>query len=60
MKQLADNLIDAMRGNPLALALVVVNLLFLLAFGYIFREISNSIERRDKVIAQLADCVRRQ
>ncbi len=57
VKQIAINVVDALRSQPLALALVVINLMFLTGFGYIFREVSNSIERRDQVIAQLANCV---
>jgi len=53
---IGDNIIDALRAHPWALALVVVNVLFL---SYIVHEVAASGERRDQLIAELArDCGR--
>jgi hypothetical protein len=53
---IGDNIIDALRAHPWALALVVVNVLFL---SYIVHEVAASGERRDQLIAELArECVR--
>ena len=46
-----DNIINALRAHPWALALVVVNVLFL---SYIVHEVAASGERRDQLIAELA------
>lgn len=56
VKQLAHNVIDALRAQPLALALVIINLMFLIGFGFALREVGQAIERRDNVIARLANC----
>ena len=53
---IGDNIINALRAHPWALALVVVNVLFL---SYIVHEVAASGERRDQLIAELArDCGR--
>jgi hypothetical protein len=48
---IGDNIINALRAHPWALALVVVNVLFL---SYIVHEVAASGERRDQLIAELA------
>ena len=53
---IGDNIIDSLKAHPWALALVVVNVLFL---SYIVHEVAASGERRDQLIADLArDCSR--
>jgi hypothetical protein len=53
---IGDKIIDSLRAHPWALALVVVNVLFL---SYIVHEVAASGERRDQLIAELArDCGR--
>jgi hypothetical protein len=56
MNALGDRLIDSLRSNPMVLAVVIVNVLFL---GYIVREVGASGARKDTLIAELArDCAR--
>jgi hypothetical protein len=50
MRQIANHLIDVLEKQPLALALVVINLLFLIAFFWMLREIDQAVERRDVMI----------
>jgi hypothetical protein len=55
--KVAGGVVDALRREPLSLALVVLNVLFLLMFYGVFREISASAERRDALLTELAkDC----
>jgi hypothetical protein len=54
MNPLGDKIIGGLKGNPVVLAVVIINVLFL---GYVVREVSASGARRDALIAELArDC----
>jgi hypothetical protein len=53
MKNLLNNLVDGMRLQPLAFALVIVNLAFLAGFTLLFREVAQSTERKDALIIQM-------
>jgi hypothetical protein len=53
VKLLANGIVTSLRQHPSTLALVVLNVAFLIAFAFMFREIANSAERRDAVIVQL-------
>jgi hypothetical protein len=56
--RVAGSVVEALRREPLSLALVVLNLIFLLTFYGFFREISASAERRDTLLAELAkNCI---
>ena len=56
-ERIAAQTIDALKLHPLALALVVVNVLFIAGAGYGLHEIAASAARRDAMLAQLAkDC----
>lgn len=44
---IARTSIEAMKGNPLALALVLVNLMFLAVGLYVLRDLSNLSRERD-------------
>lgn len=55
MKQLATNVIEAMRSQPLGIALVVISLMWMLWGGFVMREIGNAVERRDAIIQQLIE-----
>jgi hypothetical protein len=52
--KIAGGVVEALKREPVSLALVVLNLLFLLVFYGVFREISASAERRDTLLAELA------
>ena len=51
--QLANSLITSLREAPLALALVVINLIFLISFTLTLREISQAAERKDALFTEL-------
>ena len=54
MNALGDKLIDSLRSNPMVLAVVIINVLFL---SWIVREVAASGARKDTLIAELArDC----
>jgi hypothetical protein len=54
MNALGDKLLGNLKQNPLVLAVVIINVLFL---GYVVREAGSSAERKDALIAELArDC----
>jgi hypothetical protein len=59
--KVATGVIETLKGQPLALALIVINVLFLAAGIYILREVvggqrSNN-ERKDALITSLANAV---
>lgn len=54
VKRIAVNVIDALRSQPLALALVVINLLFLFGFAFMLREIAQAVARKDALLAEIA------
>ncbi|MEY9184708.1 hypothetical protein ABIG06_006256 [Bradyrhizobium sp. USDA 326] len=55
VRQLSRTLVEALREEPLALSLVIINALFLLAGLYGLREIVQAVERKDALLTQLAD-----
>jgi hypothetical protein len=50
VKQLASNVIDSLRSTPMALAVIVLNTIFLIMLVFVLREIAKSIERKDAMI----------
>ena len=50
VKQLANNVIDSLRSTPMALAVIVLNTIFLIMLVFVLREIAQSIERKDAMI----------
>ncbi|WP_340667841.1 hypothetical protein [Bradyrhizobium ottawaense] len=54
MLQTARAIIASLQAQPLGLALVVLNALFLATFTLTLREISASAQRRDQVMMSLA------
>ncbi|MBO4228378.1 hypothetical protein [Bradyrhizobium neotropicale] len=52
--KVATGTVEALKKNPIALALVVINLTFLLAFAFMLREISQAVERKDELLSELA------
>jgi hypothetical protein len=52
--RVAGGVVEALRREPISLALVVINLVFLIVFYGVFREVSSSAERRDTLLSELA------
>lgn len=46
--------VNALKGEPLSIALIVLNLLFLMAFYLTIHEISISAARRDSLLSEVA------
>ena len=53
--KLARSIADSMRTEPFALALVVVNIMWLVWGGNTVREIANAVERRDQIMTLLIE-----
>ncbi|MFK4534269.1 hypothetical protein ABIA00_002452 [Bradyrhizobium ottawaense] len=59
MRKAASAVAESLRSQPLALALVVINLLFLIGFAFMLREIAQAVERKDALLAEIAShCMR--
>ena len=53
--QLASDAVKGLAaGGPLALPLVVINVICLAVVGYVLYKVSDAIERRDTLISELA------
>jgi hypothetical protein len=60
--KVASATVEAMKTQPLALALVVINVLFLVGGIFVLRDIAENLKgqqlRKDELLAQLAkDCI---
>jgi hypothetical protein len=55
MRALANNLIDALKAQPLVLAVIVINVLFLVGGVYVLHDRATSNERKDALIATLTE-----
>jgi hypothetical protein len=53
IKQLASNVISGLHGQPLALTLLVINIAFIVGFGFVFNEIAKGVERKDNLVIEL-------
>jgi predicted Na+-dependent transporter len=51
--RLASGIVENLKAQPLVLALVVINLVFLLAGTLTVRAIGHSAERRDGIVIEL-------
>ncbi|MBR1002722.1 hypothetical protein ABIF65_005997 [Bradyrhizobium japonicum] len=59
MRKVAADIIEALRSQPMALAVVVINLLFLTGFAFMLREIVQAVARKDALLAEIAShCMR--
>jgi hypothetical protein len=47
---LARQVVETMRATPFVLALLIVNVIVLAGFTFTLYEISNAVERRDKIL----------
>jgi hypothetical protein len=57
VKQLANNIVESLRTQPLVLALVLINVIVLAGFAFTLHEVSKSIERKD---AMLQSCIEKR
>ena len=58
VRQVAGDVVDALRQHPFALVIIIVNLAFLGASTWTMVNISKAGERRDALMSQLAkDCI---
>jgi hypothetical protein len=55
LKQIVGTVGDNLKTQPLAFALIIVNLLFLGWASYVFNGVGEAGERRDQLIAQLVE-----
>jgi len=51
----AKQVVESLRGTPFVLALVILNIVALLGFGYVLHEVSNAMERREGLIEKCID-----
>ena len=57
VREVASTVAHGLKGHPLVLAVVVINVLFIVSAGWTLRSIAQSAERRDALLAQLVkDC----
>ena len=47
---IAKSVVDSLKGTPLVLALVLINVLTLIGFGYVLHKVSDAMERREALI----------
>jgi len=47
---IAKQVVETLRGTPFVMALVVVNIIALIGFGFVLNEVSNAMERRESLI----------
>jgi hypothetical protein len=55
LKQVVSTVGENLKSQPLAFALIIVNLLFLGWASYVFNGVGEAGERRDQLIAQLVE-----
>lgn len=53
VRQLATRVVDGLRGEPLALTLLAVNIGFIVGFALIFNEIAKGVERKDALVVEM-------
>jgi hypothetical protein len=52
--KIAGGVVEALKREPVSLALVVLNVAFLLIFAFVFHEISNGRIRQDTLLAEIS------
>ena len=53
VRQIAVNVVEALRNQPLILALVIINMIVLAGFAFTLHEVSKSVERKDALFSEL-------
>jgi len=57
VREVATTVAHSLKDHPFALAIVVINVLFIVSAAWTLRNISHAAERRDALISQMAkDC----
>ena len=55
--RVATTIVESMKSQPLAIALIVINILFLVGVGYLLRDLASrqavSSERKDALLADM-------
>ena len=46
----AKQVVESLRGTPFVMAIIIVNIIALVGFGYVLHEVSNAMERREGLI----------
>lgn len=46
----AKGAIDALKSTPLILAVILINVVSLVGFGYVLHSVSGAMERREKIL----------
>ena len=59
MTDMVTSTVDAMRSQPLAIALVVINLIFLVGGGFMLKQVGDAIvterESRNQLLSQILE-----
>jgi hypothetical protein len=53
--EVAQKALDIFKATPLIFAMVVINIVALLGFGYVLHEVSDAMERREGLIKACID-----
>jgi hypothetical protein len=54
-KELAEQVIEQLRGTPFVLALLVINIIVLAGFAFTLHEVGKGVERRDAIVKSCID-----
>jgi hypothetical protein len=46
----AKSVVESLRGTPFVMALVIINIVALIGFGFVLHEVANAMERREDII----------
>lgn len=55
----AKQVVDSLKGTPFIMALLIVNTMALVGFGYVLHEVSGSIERREGLLKSCIERIQR-
>ena len=53
IKDVVSSVTDGLKGSPIALGLVLINLVFVALMLYLLQQVSSSIARRDEIISEV-------
>jgi predicted aspartyl protease len=49
-REIADKVIDNLKGTPFVLALLIINIVVLIGFTFTLHQVGNAVERRDAIL----------